>query len=103
MSTNTDALLRMRERLPAAGYCQGAGKGNDVMLETAIKYGFDKIQLVSWYPYNKEMVDRCHAHGIICNFCQADTPEKAREILDLGVDTILTNDYLTISTALGVK
>ena len=103
MSTNTEALLRMRERLPAAGYCQGAGKGNDVMIETAIKNGFDKVQLVYWYPYDKAMVDLCHEHGIICNFCQADTPEDAKRVLELGVDTILTNDYLTISNALNIK
>ena len=37
MSSNTQALLQMRERLPYASYCQGAGGGNDIMVEKAIE------------------------------------------------------------------
>jgi len=100
MSTNTDALLEMRKRLPNAGYCQGAGKGNAEMIETAIKHGFDKVQLVYWYPYDKDMIDLCHANGIICNFCQADTPEEAKRLLDMGVDCVLTNDFHYVKSGL---
>lgn len=100
MSTNTAALLEMRQRLPEASYCQGAGLGNDKMIELAIEHGFDKVQLVSWRPYDKEMVDRCHAHGIRVNFCQADTEEDARRVLAMGVDCVLTNDFHCIKTAL---
>ena len=100
MSTNTDALLEMRKRLPNASYCQGAGNGNAAMVEAAIENKFDKVQFVSWHPYNKEMIDRCHAHGIICNFCQCDTPENAKAMLDMGIDTILTNDYHSIAKAI---
>ena len=93
MSINTDALLEMRERLPAAGFCQGAGISNSAMINAAIKHKFDKVQLVSWFPYDKSMVDECHAHGIKVNFCQADDVEYANEILDMGVDCLLTNDF----------
>ena len=98
MSTNTEALLEMRERLPHASYCQGAGGGNDVMVEKAIKYGFDKVQIVSWYPYDKAMIDRCHEHNIRCNFCQANTGELAKELLDMGIDCVLTDDYHLVKT-----
>lgn len=100
MSTNTDALLQMRKRLPAASYCQGAGKGNDKMVETAIKHGFDKVQIVSWHPYDKAMIDRCHEHGIICNFCSADDPIDAKRLLDMGIDCILTNDFHYVKAGL---
>jgi glycerophosphoryl diester phosphodiesterase len=70
------------------------------MIELAIEHGFDKVQLVSWRPYDKEMVDRCHAHGIRVNFCQADTEEDARRVLAMGVDCVLTNDFHCIKTAL---
>ena len=96
MSTNTDALIEMRERLPGAGYCQGAGKGNAAMVETAIAHGFDKVQLVSWHPYDKAMIDRCHEHGIRVNFCSADKPDDAKYLLDMGVDCVLTNDFQRI-------
>lgn len=98
MSTNTDALLKMRERLPRSGYCQGAGDGNDIMVEKAIKHGFDKVQFVSWYPYDKAMIDRCHEHNIHCNFCQANTGGLAKELLDMGIDCVLTDDYHRVKT-----
>ncbi len=100
MSTNTEALLEMRERLPDASYCQGAGEGNDVMVEKAIKHKFDKVQIVSWHPYDKAMIDRCHEHGIICNFCQANTSEKAKELFDMGIDCVLTDDYHRVKSGL---
>lgn len=93
MSSNTARLIEMRKLLPSAGYCQGSGQGNEKMIETAIENGFDKVQIVSWFPYDKSMVDKCHEHGIIVNFCQADTVSDAKAILDMGVDCILTNDF----------
>ena len=70
------------------------------MIEAAIKYGFDKVQFVAWYPYDKEMIDRCHAHGLICNFCQGDTPEEAKRLLDLGIDCVLTNRFHSVKAGL---
>ena len=100
MSTNTSALLEMRARLPHAGYCHGAGESNESMIETAIAHHLDKVQIVSWYPYNKAMVDRAHAHGMRVNFCQADDAPFAKEMLDMGVDCILTDDYHRVKSDL---
>ena len=55
-----------------------------------------KIQLFKPY-FNQETVDKAHENGILCNVFWADEQETAREYLDMGVDTILTNDYWTIS------
>ena len=43
------------------------------------------------------MIDKAHANGIICNVFYADDPGEALEYLEMGVDTILTNDYKRIS------
>ena len=49
-------------------------------------------------PYlNREMVEKAHAHGIRCNVFYADDEDACREYLEMGVDTILTNDYQAIS------
>ena len=101
MSVNTEAMLEMKKQLPYSGYCHGAERSNAEMIELAIKHGFDKVQLVGWFPYDKAMVDRCHAHGIRVNFCQADTPADAKRIFEMGVDCVLTNDYQIVSD--GVK
>ena len=57
-----------------------------------------KVQLFGQY-YNQDMIDKAHEHGILCNLFYADDIEKAIAVLDMGVDTILTNDYLKISNA----
>lgn len=93
MSTHTKSLCEMRKLLPLASYCQGAGRGNEKMVEEAIENGFDKVQFVAWHPLTQEMIDHAHAHGIKCNFCQADDAETARRCIEMGIDTVMTNDF----------
>ena len=100
VSSNTNALLEMRSRLPHSAYCQGAARGNDVMVELAIKHGFEKVQFVNWFPYDKAMIDRCHEHGIICNFCSADDGKTAKELLDMGIDCVLTDNFHRVHSEL---
>jgi glycerophosphoryl diester phosphodiesterase len=68
------------------------------MAKRAIELGAYKIQLFKPY-FNEETVKLAHEHGILCNVFWADDPEEAREYLDMGIDTILTNDYLTVYNA----
>jgi glycerophosphoryl diester phosphodiesterase len=49
---------------------------------------------------NQEMIDKAHAHGILCNMFYADDPEQAKNYLDMGIDTILTNRYQVIQQIL---
>ena len=67
--------------------------------ERAIKLGAKKIQLFKPY-FNQETVDKAHENGIICNVFYADDIEEAKKYLDMGIDTILTNDYNNISQIL---
>ncbi len=46
------------------------------------------------------MIDRAHEHGIICNVFYADDIAEAKEYLEMGIDTILTNDYGRISSVI---
>jgi glycerophosphoryl diester phosphodiesterase len=68
------------------------------IVDRAIELGAQKVQLFGQY-YNQDMIDKAHEHGILCNLFYADDIEKAIAVLDMGVDTILTNDYLKISNA----
>ena len=101
MSTNTEMLCRMRELLPSAGYCQGAGEGNAKMVEAAIENGFGKVQFVKESPYSKELIDKCHENGIRCNMFWSDDPEEAKKFLEMGIDCILTNDYQRVCNGVG--
>ena len=66
------------------------------IVDRAIELGCEKVQLFKPY-FNKEMIDKAHKHGIICNVFWSDDEEETKEFLAKGIDTILTNDYNRIS------
>ena len=72
------------------------------IVDRAIALGADKVQLFKPY-FNQEMIDKAHEHGILCNVFWSDDPVEAKNFLDMGVDTVLTNDYLRMSTELNLK
>ena len=39
-------------------------------------------------------------YGILCNVFWSDDPEEAKHFLDMGIDTILTNDYNLVAQVL---
>lgn len=71
------------------------------IVKRAIKLGAKKVQLYQPY-FTKETVDFAHKNGIICNVFYADEPELAKKYIKMGIDTILTNDYLTIKNTLNI-
>ncbi len=66
------------------------------IVDRAIDIGAEKVQLYKPY-FNEEMIEKAHKHGIICNVFWADDPDEARKYLDMGIDTILTNEYNIVS------
>ena len=54
------------------------------------------MQLFKPY-FDQAMIDKAHAHGIKCNVFWSDDPDEARTFLDMGIDCILTNDFLRVS------
>jgi len=65
------------------------------IVDRAIEWKCCKVQLFKPY-FNQEMIDRAHANGIRCNVFWSDDPAEAAKFFDMGIDTILTNDYLAI-------
>ena len=43
------------------------------------------------------MIDKAHEHGIKCNVFWSDNPNETEDFLNMGIDTILTNDYNLVS------
>ena len=62
-------------------------------MDDAIKYNCQKVQLFKPY-FNQEMVDKAHENGIICNVFYSDEENETLRYLDMGIDVILSNDYL---------
>ena len=97
MSGNDEKLRKVKAYAPDIKICVGRGNSTyPQMVERAVALGAEKLQFF-WDLPTPEDVQAAHAHGIRCNFCQADDEESARKCLDMGVDCIMTNDYFAIS------
>ena len=103
MTANDDMVRRVHAAHPELRVCVGWDGNRDPLsiVDRAISLGAYKVQLFKPY-FNQETVDKAHAHGILCNVFYADDPEEALRYRDMGIDTILTNDYQRIASALSV-
>lgn len=98
MSRNDAMLKKAKEYEPSIGTCVGAGNTPWQIVDRAIDIGADKVQLLK-PAFDQAMIDKAHAHGIRCNVFWADDPAEARRYFAMGIDTVLTNDYLTVYNA----
>lgn len=100
MTTNDRIIRTVQAYAPDLKCCVGWDGNEEPMsiVDRAIALGAYKVQLFKPY-FNQASVDKAHAHGIRCNVFWADDPEEAVRYLNMGIDTILTNDYLQIYNA----
>ncbi len=101
MTTNDDMIKKAMQYAPDIAVCVGWDGNKDPMsmVDRAVKLGANKIQLFKPY-FNAETVKKAHENGILCNVFWADDPEEAKAYLDMGIDCILTNNFLAVKTAL---
>lgn len=100
MSGNDAVQKQLATLAPDICRCCGAGDAPWEIVERAIALGCQKVQFYKTH-LTQEMIDKAHANGIRCNVFWSDQVEEAKHLLQMGIDTILTNDYHTI--AQGVK
>ena len=96
LSGRDNVLEKLQKNYPEILRGCGAGDGRWNIVERAIKYGCQKLQFFK-EAYNPEMVTKAHDHGIICNIFKSDTVEKTEACLDMGIDVIMTDNYLEIA------
>ena len=90
-------IKQFKEYAPDIAICVGHLRARPwEIVDRAIQFGCKKVQLYKPY-FNKEMIDKAHKHGIICNVFWSDDERETGEFLKMGIDTILTNDYNLIS------
>ena len=92
------------EIAPEITRCMGAfGEEQDhaQIVDKAIEYKCKKVQFFKPYfkYFTPDMIKKAHDNGIRCNLFESDDIEETIKYLDMGIDTILTNDYLKIATA----
>ena len=90
-------IKQFKEYAPGISVCVGhlADRPMEIV-NRAIEFGCEKVQLFKPY-FNQEMIDKAHEHGIVCNVFWSDDEEETKKLLEMGIDTILTNDYNLIS------
>lgn len=100
MTSNDRMIEKAMAYAPDIPSCVGWDGNQDPMsmVDRAIALGAHKIQLFKPY-FNEETVKKAHENGILCNVFWADDTQEACRYLDMGIDTILTNDYLAVSNA----
>ena len=100
MTTSDKIIKRVMEYAPDLKICVGWDGNKDPMsmVDRAISLGAYKVQLFKPY-FNKATVEKAHRHGILCNVFWADDPDEARQYFEMGIDTVLTNDYLSVYNA----
>ncbi len=102
MSENDALLARLQKEYPEIPRCCGAGDGRWEIVDRAIRFGCEKVQLYKPY-FNREMIEKAHQNGIICNVFWSDDPEETNAFLDMGIDVILTNDYQKIASVVSKR
>ena len=86
-----------KEYAPDIAICVGHDFNRPwAIVDRAIELGVKKVQLFKPY-FNQEMIDKAHEHGIKCNVFWSDDTEETKQFWEMGIDTILTNDYNLIS------
>ncbi len=99
MTENNIVMQQLIRLAPDILRCQGAGDEPDRIVENAIRNRCQKLQFFK--PHiSRDMIEKAHINNIRCNVFWSDDPEEAQSFLDMGADTILTNDYNRISRVL---
>lgn len=98
MTTNDNIIKRVMEYAPDLKCCVGWDGNKDPLsiVDRAIALGAYKVQLFKPY-FNQESIDKAHANGILCNVFWSDDPAEAEHFIEMGIDTVLTNDYNLVS------
>ena len=93
-----DKLAVVAPKIPR---CLAGREGLDIV-DAAVKHGCKLVQLSGAY-LDKATVDKANANGLRCNVTSQNGPEEAARLFGMGADTIITDNYLTIADATGVK
>ena len=93
-----DQLARLAPDIPRCMGNNSDNKSHPDIVDRAIAHKCQMVQLFKPY-FDQALIDRAKAAGLRVNVFWSDDPVEAKRFLDMGIDTILTNDYQPISAA----
>ena len=97
-----DQLARLAPDIPRCMGNSSDNKSHPDIVDNAIAHKCQMVQLFKPH-FDQALVDKAKAAGLRVNVFWSDDPEEAKKFLDMGIDTILTNDYQPISSATGLR
>jgi len=92
MCGNVAVQKQLARLAPEIARCMGAGNDPWAIVDRAIELGCKKVQLFG-NKWDESMVKKAKEHGIICNVFYSDEVEKTKKYLEMGIDTVLTNNF----------
>jgi len=96
MTGNDTVLKQLKTMAPDLTLCVGGGDDSWGIVDRAIALDCPMVQLVKG-KFDQAMIDKAHAHNIRCNVFWSNEEEETVRFLEMGIDTILTDDYCRIS------
>ena len=97
-----DQLARLAPDIPRCMGNSGDNTKHPDIVDNAIRHKCRMVQLFKPY-FDQALVDRAKAAGLRVNVFWSDEPNEAKRFLEMGIDTILTNDYQPVSHETGLK
>jgi glycerophosphoryl diester phosphodiesterase len=96
-SKSDEMLARAMAYAPEIGVCVADDGDPDPLshIQRAIAIGAKRVQL-SKSHVNEKSIALAKSHGIRTSVIGVDEPDEARKYFNMGIDCILTNDYLNI-------
>jgi glycerophosphoryl diester phosphodiesterase/predicted amidohydrolase len=94
-----DVMKAALDFAPELARCCLCGQQDYSIVENAIKYKCQKLQFFKPF-FTQNMIDEAHRNGIRCNIFWSDDADETRRFLEMCIDTILSNDFLTVKMAL---
>ena len=97
-----DQLARLAPDIPRCMGNRGDNNSHPDIVDRALAHNCQMVQLFKPY-FDQTLIDRAKAAGLRVNVFWSDDPAEAKRFLDMGIDTILTNDYQPIAEATGLR
>ena len=97
-----DQLARLAPDIPRCMGNSSDNKSHPDIVDRAVAHKCQMVQLFKPH-FDQALIDRAKAAGLRVNVFWSDDPAEARRFLEMGVDTILTNDYQPIAEATGLR
>ena len=89
-------LASVNEIAPDICRCYNVTTNFRDAVDTAEKYNCKKLQF-SYPHFNREIIENAHLGNIRCNILLHNNSADVKELLDIGFDTVVTNNYDDIS------